>query len=150
MLSFKPCIMSNWLFPFYSRVAIVSKDEENARKEKLTTIVERYKDKVSALPKNKSWLNYDVCSTRVFGFTKAFGYTKMPASRLKLLWHCKTISRLYPLMFSWLVMQNLVQHGLCPFPLPFWTDPSSKSILTLVCLILCSQFTPMNVSPLSS
>ncbi|KAI3677237.1 hypothetical protein L1987_86860 [Smallanthus sonchifolius] len=37
---------------FYSPFATITKDEENARKAKMVAIIERYKDKVSALPTN--------------------------------------------------------------------------------------------------
>ncbi|PWA63276.1 P-loop containing nucleoside triphosphate hydrolase [Artemisia annua] len=66
----KPCIM---LAPiaFYSPIAIAAKDEEEARKKKMSIIIERYKDKVSALPK----INNAICKYEGFWYAHGFWLT---------------------------------------------------------------------------
>ncbi|PWA52572.1 P-loop containing nucleoside triphosphate hydrolase [Artemisia annua] len=53
---------------FYSPIAIAAKDEEEARKKKMSIIIERYKDKVSALPK----INNGLCKYEGFWYAHGF------------------------------------------------------------------------------
>lgn len=53
---------------FYSPIAIAAKDEEEARKKKMSIIIERYKDKVSALPK----MNNGLCKYEGFWYAHGF------------------------------------------------------------------------------
>ncbi|KAK1425998.1 hypothetical protein QVD17_14665 [Tagetes erecta] len=62
--------MSN-LISFYSPVATITKDEEKARKAKMSIIIERYKDKVSSLPKN---VDHDLCKYKGFWHFHGFWY----------------------------------------------------------------------------
>ncbi|GJT73769.1 P-loop containing nucleoside triphosphate hydrolase [Tanacetum coccineum] len=53
---------------FYSPIAIATKDEEQARKIKMSIIIERYKDKVSALPK----IDNGLCKYEGFWYCHGF------------------------------------------------------------------------------
>ncbi|KAJ9559206.1 hypothetical protein OSB04_013820 [Centaurea solstitialis] len=54
---------------FYSPVAIVTKDEEKARKEKMSIFIEKYKDRVLALPKDESWMMIDLRNYQGFWYS---------------------------------------------------------------------------------
>ncbi|KAI7754662.1 hypothetical protein M8C21_026193 [Ambrosia artemisiifolia] len=53
----------SWPIAFYSPVATITKDEEKARKAKMSILMERYRDKVSSLPKNA---DHHLCMYRGF------------------------------------------------------------------------------------
>lgn len=57
---------------FYSPVAIITKDEEKARKERMSIIIEHYKDRVSTLPKDESWTLNDLCNYQGFWYCHGF------------------------------------------------------------------------------
>ncbi|KAK9073591.1 hypothetical protein SSX86_007915 [Deinandra increscens subsp. villosa] len=56
---------------FYSPVATITKDEEKVRKAKMSSIIERYKDKVVALPKN---VDHHFCKYEGFWHLQGFWY----------------------------------------------------------------------------
>ncbi|KAD6118827.1 hypothetical protein E3N88_10098 [Mikania micrantha] len=57
---------------FYSPVATITKDEEKSRKAKMSIIIERYKEKVSALPKNS--IDHHLCMYEGFWYFHGFWY----------------------------------------------------------------------------
>ncbi|KAI3743556.1 hypothetical protein L1987_61266 [Smallanthus sonchifolius] len=63
--------MSSTAIAFYSPVATITKDEEKARKAKMSIIIERYKDKVSALPTND---DHHLCRYEGFWYCHGFWY----------------------------------------------------------------------------
>ncbi|KAJ9559207.1 hypothetical protein OSB04_013821 [Centaurea solstitialis] len=59
---------------FYSPLAIITKDEEKARKAKMSVIIERYKDKVSTLTKQETWMNRRLYEYQGFWYHQGFWY----------------------------------------------------------------------------
>ncbi|KAF5784224.1 putative Sulfotransferase domain, P-loop containing nucleoside triphosphate hydrolase [Helianthus annuus] len=63
----------SWPIAFYSPVATntITKDEEKERKAKMSSLIERYKDKVSSLPMN---VDHDLCKYMGFWHFHGFWY----------------------------------------------------------------------------
>ncbi|KAF5784226.1 putative Sulfotransferase domain, P-loop containing nucleoside triphosphate hydrolase [Helianthus annuus] len=61
----------SWPIAFYSPVATITKDEEKERKAKMSSLIQRYKDKVSSLPMN---VDHDLCKYMGFWHFHGFWY----------------------------------------------------------------------------